>query len=58
MKRGATPEDTYYYHKWGDLMVRIFVSLPKVKGSNLMGDVVCGPFWLNRETDAFLLDHP
>jgi hypothetical protein len=26
-------------------MVRVFVSIPKVKGSNLMSDVVCGQQW-------------
>jgi hypothetical protein len=26
-------------------MVRVFASNPKVKGSNLMGDVVCGQQW-------------
>jgi hypothetical protein len=26
-------------------MVRVFVSNPKVKGSNLMGDIVCGQQW-------------
>jgi len=26
-------------------MVRVFVSIPKVKGSNLMSGVVCGQQW-------------
>jgi hypothetical protein len=26
-------------------MVRVFASIPKVKGSNLMGGVVCGQQW-------------
>jgi hypothetical protein len=29
----------------GGLMVRVFVSIPKVKGSNFMGGVVCGQRW-------------
>jgi len=29
----------------GGLMVRVFASNPKVKGSNLMGGVVCGQQW-------------
>jgi hypothetical protein len=33
---------TYYHNKWGGLMVRVFAPNPKVKGSNLMGGVVCG----------------
>jgi hypothetical protein len=33
---------TYYHNKWGGLMVRVFASIPKVKGSNLMGGVVYG----------------
>jgi hypothetical protein len=32
----------YYHDKWGGLMVRAFVSIPKVKGSNFMGGVMCG----------------
>jgi hypothetical protein len=32
-------------HKWGGLMVRVFTSIQKVKGSNLMGGVVCGQQW-------------
>jgi hypothetical protein len=31
---------TYYDDKWGGLMVRMFDSIPKVKGSNLMIGVV------------------
>jgi hypothetical protein len=30
----------YYYNKWGGLMVRVFATIPKVKGSNLMSDGV------------------
>jgi hypothetical protein len=26
-------------------VVRVFDSIPKVKGSNLMGGVVCGQLW-------------
>jgi len=26
-------------------MVRVFASIPKVEGSNLMGGVVCGQQW-------------
>ncbi len=33
---------TYYHNKLGDLMVGVFVSILKVKGSNFMSDVVCG----------------
>jgi hypothetical protein len=33
---------TYYHNKWVGLMVRVFASILKVKGSNLMNDVVCG----------------
>jgi len=36
---------TYYHNKWGGLMVRVFASIPKVKGSNLMSGVVCGQQW-------------
>jgi hypothetical protein len=32
----------YYHNKQGGLMVKVFVSNPKVKGSNLMGGVVGG----------------
>jgi hypothetical protein len=32
----------YYDNKWGGLMVKVFASIPKVKGSNFMGGVVCG----------------
>jgi hypothetical protein len=35
----------YYHNKWGGLMVRVFTSIPKVKGSNLMNGVVCGQQW-------------
>jgi hypothetical protein len=35
----------YYHNKWGGLMVRVFAPIPKVKGSNLMGGVVCGQQW-------------
>jgi len=35
----------YYYNKWGGLMVKVFASIPKVKGSNLMNGVVCGQQW-------------
>jgi len=30
---------------WGGLMVRVFVCIPKVKGSNFMSGVVCGQQW-------------
>jgi hypothetical protein len=33
---------TYYHNKWGGLMVRVFASILKVKGSNLMIGVICG----------------
>ncbi len=36
---------TYYHNKWGGLMVNVFASIPKVKGSNFMGGVVCGQQW-------------
>jgi hypothetical protein len=36
---------TYYHNKWGGLMERVFASIPKVKGSNLMNGVVCGQQW-------------
>jgi hypothetical protein len=36
---------TYYHNKWGGLMVKVFAFNPKVKGSNLMGGVVCGQQW-------------
>jgi hypothetical protein len=36
---------TYYYIKWSGLMVRVFASILEVKGSNLMGGVVCGQQW-------------
>jgi hypothetical protein len=36
---------TYYHNKWGGLMVRVFASIPKVKGSNFMSGVVCGQQW-------------
>jgi len=36
---------TYYQNKWGGLIVKVFASIPKVKGSNLMGGVVCGQQW-------------
>jgi hypothetical protein len=29
------------HNKWGGLMVRVFASIPKVKGSNFTSDVVC-----------------
>jgi hypothetical protein len=32
-------------NKWGGLMVKVYVSIPKVKGSNLMSGVVCGQQW-------------
>jgi hypothetical protein len=35
----------YYHNKWRGLMVRVLVSIPKVKGSNFMGGVVCGQQW-------------
>jgi hypothetical protein len=35
----------YYHNKGGGLMVRVFAPIPKVKGSNLMGGVVCGQQW-------------
>ncbi len=30
----------YYHNKWGGLMVNMFASNPKVKGSNFMNDVM------------------
>jgi hypothetical protein len=33
---------TNYHNKCGGLMVKVFVSIPKVKGLNLMGGVMCG----------------
>jgi hypothetical protein len=36
---------TYYHNKWGNLMVRVFASILKVKGSSLMSNVVCGQQW-------------
>jgi hypothetical protein len=36
---------TYYHNKWGGLMVRVFASIPKVKGSNLVSGDVCGQQW-------------
>jgi hypothetical protein len=35
----------YYHNKCGGLMVKVFAPNPKVKGSNLMGGVVCGQQW-------------
>jgi hypothetical protein len=35
----------YYHNKWGGLMVKMFASISKVKGSKLMGGVVCGQQW-------------
>jgi hypothetical protein len=35
----------YYHNKWGGLMVRMFASIPKVKGSNLTSGVVCDQQW-------------
>jgi len=32
----------YYHNKWDCLMVRVFTSNPKAKGSKFMGGVVCG----------------
>jgi hypothetical protein len=37
--------ETYYHNKWGGLMVKVFASIPKVKGSNLMSGVVYGQQW-------------
>jgi hypothetical protein len=34
-----------YHNKWGGLMVRVFASILKVKGSNFMGGGVCGQQW-------------
>jgi len=36
---------TYYHNKWGGLMVKVFASISKVKGSNFMNGVVCGQQW-------------
>ncbi len=36
---------TYYCNKWDGLIVRMFAPITKVKGSNLMGGVVCGQQW-------------
>jgi hypothetical protein len=33
---------TYYHNKWGGLMIKVFASILKVKGSNFMSGVVCG----------------
>jgi len=33
---------THYRNKWGGLMIRVFATIPTVKGSNLMSGVVCG----------------
>ncbi len=30
-----------YHNKWGGVMVMVFASIPNVKGSNFMSDVVC-----------------
>jgi hypothetical protein len=35
----------YCHNKWGDLMVKVFACISKVKGSNLMGGVMCGQQW-------------
>jgi hypothetical protein len=35
----------YYHNKWGGLMVKMFTSIPKVKGSNFMSGVVCSQQW-------------
>jgi hypothetical protein len=35
----------YYHNKWGGFEVRVFASIPNVKGSNLMSDVVCDQQW-------------
>jgi hypothetical protein len=36
---------TYYQNKWVGLMVRVFASILKVKGSNFMSGVVCAQQW-------------
>jgi hypothetical protein len=36
---------TCYHNEWGDLMVSVFASNLKVKGSNLINGVVCGQQW-------------
>jgi hypothetical protein len=36
---------THYQNKWGDLMVKVFIFIPKIKGSKPMGGVVCGQQW-------------
>ncbi len=36
---------THYHNKWGGLMVSVFASNLKVKGSNFMSGVVCGQQW-------------
>ncbi len=35
----------YFHNKWGGLMVRVFASILKVKGSNFMSGVMCGQQW-------------
>jgi hypothetical protein len=35
----------HYHNKWGGLVVMVFASNSKVKGSNLMGGVMCGQLW-------------
>jgi hypothetical protein len=32
----------YYHNKWDGLMVKVFATNSKIKGSNLMGGVVYG----------------
>jgi len=36
---------TYYHNKWGGLMVNVFASISKVKGSNFINGVMCGQQW-------------
>jgi hypothetical protein len=36
-------------------MVRVFASIPKVKGSNLMNGVVCGQQWYVDQIFSYLI---
>ncbi len=46
---------TYYHNKWGGLMVRVFASIPKIKGSNFMSDVVCDQQWYVDQIFSYLI---
>jgi hypothetical protein len=46
---------TYYHNKWGGLMVRVFASIPKVKGSNFINGVVCGQQWYVDQIFSYLI---